>query len=139
MSLDMSKIRLFSWEWGWEDRWRKFKMLYDVIFYLFNILSSFCWGLHEYQPMLLCKLLAFLRAYCPSMSKITLVANQHNCHICICMLPCIFQPASQVIKCLPPIGKHISTSFISLFKVKKTPYIQPESMDVPNWHVYFVA
>lgn len=131
------EIRIFLW-----DGWRKSKILYDATFDLFNILSSFCWGLHEDQPMLLCKLLAFLCAYGPSMSKIALVANQHNCHICICMLSSIFQPASQVIECLPPVGKHRSASFHCLIQNKEHKILiqyNHINMDAPNWHTYFVA
>ena len=40
-------------------------------------------------------------AYC----QVTLVSNEHDGHIRVCMLASILQPTGQVIKCLPPAGQ----------------------------------
>lgn len=37
-------------------------------------------------------------------SQITLVANEHDGHVWVGMLPCIFQPASKMIESFPPVG-----------------------------------
>lgn len=73
--------------------------------HLLNILCSFSRGFHENQTMFFGKLLSFLSADSTSMSKVTFVPNQHDGHVSICVLSCIFQPACQMIKCLPPEKK----------------------------------
>lgn len=70
--------------------------------YLLDILSCFCRCFHENQPIFLCKLFSFFGANSPSVSKVAFVAYQYDRHVWICMVPCIFQPDGQVIKCLPP-------------------------------------
>jgi len=36
------------------------------------------------------------------MSKVTLISNKHNCHVCISVLAGILEPASQVVKGFSP-------------------------------------
>lgn len=69
---------------------------------LLNILGRLCRGLHEDQPILLGELLPFLRADRPPVGEITLVPDQHDRHVRVRMLPCIFQPARQVVESFPP-------------------------------------
>ena len=78
--------------------------------HLLDVLCGFCRCLHEDQAMFLCKLLAFLVAHCTPVRQITFVPNQHYRHVGVGMLPCILQPACEVIESLPP---GISPTWIS--------------------------
>lgn len=82
-----------------------------MLFYLLDILSCFSRRLHEHQAILLCKLLPFLGAHGPSVSEIALVSYQHYCHVHARVLPCILQPARQVVECFPP--KRVESSIQS--------------------------
>lgn len=77
-------------------------MIRVQVHHLFNIQGCSCRCLHEYKPILLCKLFPFLFAHSPPMGKITLVTNEHDCHVSVCMLLGILKPACQMIKRLSP-------------------------------------
>jgi len=65
-------------------------------------MGSFCGSLHEHQPVLLGELFAFFGANCSPVREVTLVANEHDGHIGVGMLPGILQPACKMVKRFSP-------------------------------------
>ena len=57
---------------------------------------------HTHIPPHLCKLLALLGADCAAVRQVGLVADEHDGHVWVCVLPRILQPGGQVLKGLPP-------------------------------------
>lgn len=75
----------------------------NMAFHLLDILCSLGRGFHEYQSMVLGELFPFLSADSSSVSQVWLVAYKHDRHVCISMLPRIFQPTRKMVECLPPV------------------------------------
>lgn len=65
-------------------------------------MSSFGGSLHEHQSVLFRKLFTFFSANCSPVSEVALVADEHDGHIGVRMLPGILQPARQMVECLSP-------------------------------------
>ncbi len=70
--------------------------------HIFHIVSCLGRCLHEHQTILLRKLFTFLCANCSSVGQVTLVAYKHDGHVGVGMLPCIIQPACQVVESFSP-------------------------------------
>ena len=68
----------------------------------FHIVSRFGRGFQKDEPVFFGKFLAFLGRHGPTMFQIVLVAYQHNDHVRLRMLPCLFQPTTQMLKGISP-------------------------------------
>jgi len=69
---------------------------------LLDVGGSFGGSLEEDEAVLLGELLALLGGDGPPVVEVALVADEHDRHVRVRVLPCVLQPARQVVERVPP-------------------------------------
>ena len=69
--------------------------------YLLDIVCTLRRCLQEHKVIFFCKTVTLLGRDSAAVVEITLISNEHDDHVGVSILSCLFQPACQMVECFP--------------------------------------